>query len=648
MVVRFTEAMFIPVRYMVTLLILCLFAGVPLQAQQESEGNSDTVRQMAMLEELAASVEMDPEHVLRGAMAVLGPRGRELDPGVELYARALIADAYQAQGQYELALDAARQWEAAASNFQDRVQQAMALNSQGISRWYLGQEAESLTAYRTGLALVDGRNEPDTEADILNNLGLLYYEMGDLDKALDNFLSALRLSDETRNPSGMGHTLNSLGLVYRELGQLDVAMDHLNRAYTIHSRLGNRRGMSDALNNMGVIYQQQGRADLAIRYYEQSMELEKELGNGSGVAEGLSNMGEASAILQEMDEAVSYFNRAATEYEALGDLVGEASVLINLARLYRRDGQLDRAFEIGSRAMTLNADISDRSLKLRIFAELAEIHAVRNEYAEAYQMLAAYMSLAGQVQMERAGRRTAELEDKLKLREMDREISSLQQEQDHQDSLIRMGVSALLLLLTMILLLVLGYRGKARANRLMHKANKELRAARDELHRLARIDPLTGLYNRRAMTERLSQERIRYERTGRTFSLVLGDVDHFKHVNDRFGHGGGDDVLTGVARVFKETLRQQDAVARWGGEEFLLLLPETSLEGAKVVAEKIRITLEEMTFPLGGQKVGVTITFGVTLFDGSSIGEALRRADAALYEGKKSGRNCVIVSGEDS
>jgi len=625
---------------LVYMLLWVLLSGLTVSSQANQVTGDASDRELDRLQTLLHD---DPQTTLTQATAMLLELSVQPDPQRELALHSIITDAQQALGRYELALDAARKWEAAAKGYQDRRQEAMAVNSQGISRWHLGQQEEALAAYRAALTLVEGANFPDVEGDILNNLGMLYHEMGDLDRSLEYLSQALEISDEDRNPEGLGHTLNSIGLVYRELNQLETAMEYLNRAYIIHRRTDNRRGMADALNNMGVIYQQQGRADLALQYYRQSVQLEEELNNRAGIAEGLNNMGEASAILQESDDALLYFRQAADLFAELGDLIGEADVRINLARQFRRDGRLDEALETGNQAIRLTEGITNHSLKLKIFAEMATIHAASGDFQEAYNMLASYMSLAGQVQVERADRRASDLEARLKVREMDREITLLQQQQSHQRSLIRMGLTALLLLIAVTLLLVLAYRGKARANRLIREANMELMQARDDLHRLARVDPLTGLYNRRAMTERLGQERIRFERTGRTFSLVLGDIDHFKSVNDEYGHACGDDVLTGVSRVYRESIRRQDAVARWGGEEFLILLPETSLEGARVVAEKIRITLEEMTFPAGDLDVSVTMTLGVTVFDGDSVGETLRRADAALYEGKRAGRNRVIV-----
>ncbi len=182
------------------------------------------------------------------------------------------------------------------------------------------------------------------------------------------------------------------------------------------------------------------------------------------------------------------------------------------------------------------------------------------------------------------------------------------------------------------------------ANRQLESRNDQLNEAIDQMHTAAMTDSLTGLRNRRHMTMQIQQEMVRFSRSQRVFALVLADIDHFKQVNDRFGHDCGDEVLRTVAEVLRQGLREQDNVARWGGEEFLLLLPETDVDGALLVAEKLRAQVELSTMHCQAQEIRVTFTFGVTSYNGTTnMDEAIREADSALYMGKKRGRNCVVA-----
>ncbi|HVS32298.1 MAG TPA: GGDEF domain-containing protein [Thermoanaerobaculia bacterium] len=168
--------------------------------------------------------------------------------------------------------------------------------------------------------------------------------------------------------------------------------------------------------------------------------------------------------------------------------------------------------------------------------------------------------------------------------------------------------------------------------------------AEKRMEQLATTDQLTGLANRRKMRELLDQETSRTERTTRPFALVLGDVDLFKKINDTFGHDFGDYVLRTVSDVLRESAREHDSVARWGGEEFLILLPETEFRGALDAAERLRAAVEQQPFSHEGESFEVTMTFGVAVYAlGEDIAETMKRADRALYEGKHSGRNRVVA-----
>ena len=163
------------------------------------------------------------------------------------------------------------------------------------------------------------------------------------------------------------------------------------------------------------------------------------------------------------------------------------------------------------------------------------------------------------------------------------------------------------------------------------------------LEQLATTDPLTGLANRRRLFELLEYETARHRRTPRPLSLLLIDIDHFKKVNDNWGHNAGDRVLQGLARVLVSGLRQADLTARYGGEEFLVVLPDTGAEGALAVAELVRRRVAASRLPLGeGETLQLTVSVGVaTLQSEESIAHLIDRADRALYQAKHQGRNRV-------
>lgn len=182
------------------------------------------------------------------------------------------------------------------------------------------------------------------------------------------------------------------------------------------------------------------------------------------------------------------------------------------------------------------------------------------------------------------------------------------------------------------------------AQTMNEQLNKRAKLQQD-LEQLAQKDPLTDLFNRRRMDELISLEVARTKRNKRPFCLVLGDIDHFKSVNDNYGHEVGDQVISAVANILKASLREQDSIARWGGEEFLIMLPDTAMEQAESVANKIRLLCENHTLSYEDKQVRFTLTFGIEEFDGSTdIKSAIAAADDALYEGKNNGRNIVVCN----
>jgi diguanylate cyclase (GGDEF)-like protein len=178
-----------------------------------------------------------------------------------------------------------------------------------------------------------------------------------------------------------------------------------------------------------------------------------------------------------------------------------------------------------------------------------------------------------------------------------------------------------------------------------------LRKSEETLRLLAITDSLTDLYNRRYFYELAEIEISKSIRYSRPLSVMMFDLDFFKHINDTFGHTTGDMVLKTVAEITKELLRKSDIIARYGGEEFVVLLPETSAPEASAIAERMRKQIENTTIEAGNRQITVTVSFGVSDFLRKTnsetqeiiLSEFISSADQALYASKNTGRNKVTV-----
>ena len=163
-----------------------------------------------------------------------------------------------------------------------------------------------------------------------------------------------------------------------------------------------------------------------------------------------------------------------------------------------------------------------------------------------------------------------------------------------------------------------------------------------KIKRLSEEDYLTKLYNRRKTHEAIENEIVRSKRYNSPFSLILLDIDDFKNINDSFGHNVGDEVLVRFSSIIRHTIRESDIAGRWGGEEFLVVCPETTVDGAKSLAEKLRNSVENSVFKGAGN---ITASIGVTgIHHGDSVNRIINRADKALYSAKQTGKNRVTVS----
>ncbi len=172
---------------------------------------------------------------------------------------------------------------------------------------------------------------------------------------------------------------------------------------------------------------------------------------------------------------------------------------------------------------------------------------------------------------------------------------------------------------------------------------KELLSLSQKLDKLSRRDELTGLANRRDILEQLQNELSRFERSGHTFSVLIADIDYFKLVNDTYGHEYGDYVLNQVAVTFSKNTQKRDKVARWGGEEFLIFLPETTGEQGKKTAERLRSAIEKLTIIHNNKLTTITTSIGVAEYQSDqSLNELIHIADSYLYQAKKEGRNRVM------
>lgn len=180
------------------------------------------------------------------------------------------------------------------------------------------------------------------------------------------------------------------------------------------------------------------------------------------------------------------------------------------------------------------------------------------------------------------------------------------------------------------------------------QSEKILLNAHEQLYITATTDSMTKLPNRMKTFELIEDQLVRSKRSGKSFTLALADIDNFKLVNDTHGHDAGDAVITSIAHLMKNSLREQDIVGRWGGEEFMIILPETDIHDGKIALDKLRKNIANNPIMTKDISINITITLGVASSNyANTIDEIIKLADNALYEGKRETKNCIVLSSEN-
>ena len=517
----------------------------------------------------------------------------------------------------------------------------------GIAIVYLkrGQPDEALRFFDRATAELEKAGDSERLAGVLNNVAVIHYNRGEYALALDWMSRALAKYEALGDEKGQGIVVNAIGTVHGRLGNAKRAEEYFQKALAIAERTKYGGLQVSCLVNLGEAHAREKEWGEARAFNERALVLARELGQKDSIAVCLINLGDVERETGNVDGALKRYGEAMGIVEAMNSPPRLAGLHLSIGELEAKMGRLGPAEESLTKAHMLAGQAQEKRYEMAAARALAGLYERKGDYRRAFDFERAADALNGQLFSRQNMDKVAALETKLATEQKEKEIALLTKQQEIQA--LEAKRQRLWIAFVMVALVLLGSVAALllARNRLKERTNAELTIAYSRMEEQARSDALTSLANRRAATERIELERRRTERTHRPLSLVMLDVDDFKKVNDERGHACGDAVLKGLAELLRSTLRQLDLAARWGGEEFLLVLPETSQEGALQIAEKIRRGVEEIRIHDGGKQVSFTVTIGVGTFDDLlDVDACLRRVDAALYEGKRSGKNRVVAA----
>lgn len=514
----------------------------------------------------------------------------------------------------------------------DQAGEADCLYWLGMERRGAEEHLSSLDYFLPAQTLYEALGDQEHQANALNAIGAAYFSMEDHVQAIRFYLQAFRLREAREDKKGMACSLNNIAGVYTLLEDFEQASIYYNRCLDT-CRLYAITGLEIlCLSNLSEIYTNSGRIPEAVEAAQACLGLSRKRGDADLLRRSLLSMGGALLHTKQYDEALSCMTEAValsstdgcrrTDCEAQ-TLLGEALLCVD---------QTAEAHEAFTRAETGAAALSLQRVRSQALSGLSKTCEQQGDPVSALAYYKECYALDKMFWTEAAEKRSKTLM-------MQMEVEKVQKEAH-----IHQLKNAELAVLNTVL---------AEANQTLQAQAQKLQAQREELktqavemHRQATEDGLTGLANRRQLELWLAERFQAARQSGSPLTVAMADVDHFKQINDRFGHQTGDEVLMSIGELLRHACRASDLAARYGGEEFVLVLPETDVFAARTVCERFRQTVEKHPWQTIHPGLSVTISLGLSagLLETAAVSSyerLLGQADAQLYSAKNAGRNRV-------
>jgi len=526
--------------------------------------------------------------------------------------------------------------------------------------------------FRAALALARCSQDTLLESQTLHGLGNVHFHRAEYATALEYMYHANELRRAIGDDQGLLLGLNSIGAFLGFLGSFAEAVTYLTDSLEIARRLGDRMNESITLGNLGFLKIECGDPEEAREYLMDSLRLANQTGERVYRARALSLLARANHLTHRTKEALDTATQAVdiaveignhrdeavalsmlATIQAGADDIGAAeqsllralacgpplessnttaSIHCELGKLYTSSGNFEAAAGALETGLAGAGSTYNRRHISEMYLALAELHEARRDYKRAFESLRSYNTADRELQRESAQNRMIAQIARLEVEKASQEVEL------HRIRTVELADAI-------------------QQNALLLEQTK-LHA--DQMAQLAITDPLTGLYNRRYFSDYLTWERFNPRSRETVLAVALGDLDHFKQVNDCFSHQIGDEVLRTVARIIQEAVRTSDIVVRLGGEEFVILLPELSSSDAGAICERVRCAIQEHAWSELHPDLRVTISIGIadTTDDhlrgfytcaagpeeesGQAYVESLLAlADKRLYRAKGFGRNRV-------
>ena len=498
---------------------------------------------------------------------------------------------------------------------------------------------EGLADFDHGIELARSSDDQPMLASGLQLRGGTYSVLGVHGKALADLLEAQRIFQANELDEAANQTLQSIGVAYRRLGYPVKAREYLAQSIEHEERVGDHAGLFSSILQLGYADQQAGNAAKALATQQRGLEIATALGDRFSI--GSANLAIASVQndLHDNKSALLALQEAEADFTAIADADDEGMLQFERGRALAGLGQPQKALDDFAHAEAAFAASGNPRYQEMLHEAKARTLEDSGQPAAALAEYKRYLSVHDQVQLQRADEQAQMLREQFDSDRSNLENARLRAEQTLKERQLEalQGVRAWQQAAMGLLAVVLGL--------LALLAMGQLR----KLHswkRMALVDALTGVANRRGV-EHFTRTAMRRARSLHEPLAVLAlDIDRFKSINDKFGHSVGDRVLQHVAQSCSEALRDGDMLGRIGGEEFLAVLPHSSIEQAADIAERLRSLVEALAaadLPTG-LRFTISVGFAAMTTQDAGFADLERRADKALYRAKAEGRNRIVAA----
>lgn len=496
---------------------------------------------------------------------------------------------------------------------------ASSLHRYGFLSDQLADYGTALVCYNRALDMFKTLNKAEEIAREENHIGVIYGRLGDHSTSIQHLLAAHHIFEDLQDTSQQAIILNNIGFTYVLINQHQKALYYLLKGLKLARETENQYALATTLDSLCHAYLGLKEYDNALKAGLESVQTCQAMDAKRGECEYSLSVGVVYIACGNIPNALHYLEKSLNLAIKLGFRREEAEVHRRLAGIYFQQEKQDLAFSYYRRALQIAEDIEAKHDIFQTHADLAIAYKQIQNYENALLHYEKFHYIKEDVFNDQADMRFKTLETAHRLEQTQKEAEI--------------------------------YRLR---NQALQSEIEESKIAQAHAEHIATIDPLTGLFNRRhffhlaeaAFTKAL------YDTT--PLCVIMFDLDHFKNVNDTFGHLIGDKVLIAAANIIRHGLRATDILGRYGGEEFAAILPDTTIEQGAYVAERIRLTLEITPIETEKGTVSISLCGGVSKifvddsFSTLTLNVLIDRADQALYQAKEAGRNRTVVFVEEA